>query len=69
MLFSIIIPSYNYASRITFAIESVLNQPGDDFEIIVMDDGSIDDTKNRVGSYCDLDKGVVKYFFQTENNF
>lgn len=67
MLFSIIIPSYNYASRITFAIESVLNQPGDDFEIIVVDDGSTDNTKDIVGRYCDLNKGVVKYFFQKNN--
>jgi glycosyltransferase involved in cell wall biosynthesis len=64
MLFSIIIPSYNYASRITCAIESALNQKGDDFEIIVMDDGSTDDTREKVSYYCDLHKGVVKYFFQ-----
>ena len=67
MLFSIIIPSYNYASRIACALESVLNQPGDDFEIIVLDDGSTDDTQKKVSHYCDLNKGIVKYFFQ-ENN-
>nr|CAI78624.1 hypothetical protein [uncultured delta proteobacterium] len=67
MLFSIIIPSYNYASRIPLAIESALNQSGDDFEIIVVDDGSTDDTKNTVSRYCNLDKGIVRYFFQ-ENN-
>ncbi|MGY0217725.1 glycosyltransferase family 2 protein [Endozoicomonadaceae bacterium StTr2] len=43
-LFSIIIPAYNYAHTLPRAVESVLNQPGDDYELLVVNDGSTDDT-------------------------
>ena len=41
-LFSIIIPAYNYAGYLPDAVSSVLCQDGDDFEIIIVDDGSTD---------------------------
>jgi len=41
---SVIIPAYNYASRITKAIESVMQQIGPNDELIVVNDGSTDDT-------------------------
>jgi glycosyltransferase involved in cell wall biosynthesis len=53
MLCSIIIPLYNKASFVTTAIESVLSQSYQDFEIIVVDDGSTDDGASIVKAIPD----------------
>jgi glycosyltransferase involved in cell wall biosynthesis len=52
--FSIIIPTYNRADRIAGTIQSVLNQNYTNFEILVIDDGSTDNTKDIVASIQDL---------------
>lgn len=46
--FSIVIPTYNRAHLITETIQSVLNQDYSNFEIIIVDDGSTDDTEDVV---------------------
>ena len=48
---SVLIPTYNCARFLPDAIESVLAQTFRDFEIIVMDDGSTDDTAQVVARY------------------
>jgi glycosyltransferase involved in cell wall biosynthesis len=50
---SVIIPSYNRARLIPQAIDSVLQQTFPDFEIIVVDDASTDDTESVVRAYGD----------------
>jgi len=60
LLVSVIIPTYNYAHFIGEAIESVLAQTYRNFEIIVVDDGSTDDTAQVVSRFSS-----VRYLFQT----
>jgi glycosyltransferase involved in cell wall biosynthesis len=44
---SVIVPAYNAASTIEAALTSVLSQKYDDWEVVVADDGSTDDTQAR----------------------
>lgn len=44
MLFSIIIPCYNYGDRLARAITSACTQPGNDYEVWAINDGSTDNT-------------------------
>lgn len=48
---SIVIPAYNQAGYLPGAIRSVLNQTFQDFEIIVVDDGSTDETPEVMRSF------------------
>lgn len=49
--FSIIIPAYNVQEYIGKAIESVLNQDFEDYELIVVNDASKDNTAEAVRKY------------------
>jgi glycosyltransferase involved in cell wall biosynthesis len=57
---SVIIPTFNRANYLDAAIQSVLNQTFDDVDIIVVDDGSTDDTGDLIGSYGQR----VRYVYQ-----
>ncbi len=50
---SVIIPTYNRAGLVTEAVDSVLKQTWTDFEIIVVDDGSSDESEDVLGRYGD----------------
>ncbi len=52
-MISVIIPTYNRAKSVTKAIESVLIQTYNDFELIVIDDGSEDNTIQSLKSITD----------------
>lgn len=57
---SVIIPTYNREKYITKALESVLAQSYKDFEVIVVDDGSKDNTQQNLKRYQDK----IKYIYQ-----
>ncbi len=52
ILISVIIPTYNYARLLPRALDSVLTQLADDIELIVVDDGSGDDTAEVLAPYA-----------------
>jgi glycosyltransferase involved in cell wall biosynthesis len=58
-LISVIIPAFNVEEYIGQAIESVLRQSRGDFELIVVDDGSLDRTAEVAGSFEDSRVRVV----------
>ena len=62
MQVSVIIPTYNRAETLPRAINSVINQTFDDIEILVIDDGSTDDTTKLVTELYPW----IKYY-KTEN--
>jgi glycosyltransferase involved in cell wall biosynthesis len=51
--FSVIIPTYNRQDFISDCIESVLAQSDPDFELIIVDDGSTDQTETVINSFKD----------------
>ena len=64
MKFSIIVPTYNREEYIIKCIDSILDQTYDNFEAIIIDDGSTDNTDNLVKKYHDK---RIKYFKNTNH--
>jgi len=62
---SVIIPTYNRANLVDKAIKSVLSQTYQDFEIIVIDDGSTDNTEEIIRGFKDK---RVKYIKKYKKN-
>ena len=61
---SICIPTFNRVNLLPFAIESVLQQTYQDFELIVCDDGSQDSTSELMSQYTD---NRIKYIRHPQN--
>ena len=57
---SVIVPGYNLADYAVKAVESVLSQTYKNIEIIFVDDGSTDNTRERLAPYA----GRVKYIYK-----
>ena len=58
MLFSIVVPMYNVEAYAEECINSILNQSSDDFELILVDDGSTDRTSSIIEAYKKNDPRV-----------
>lgn len=63
-LVSVVIATYNTAQYVPAAVASVLGQNWSNIEVVVVDDGSTDDTESRLNDYCNDPR--VRYI-KTEN--
>lgn len=59
---SIILPCYHVASYIDAAVQSILRQTYKDYEVIFINDGSTDDTLEKIRKYCVYDNFHVYSF-------
>lgn len=57
---SVVIPTYNYAHYLPYALESVLNQGYPNLEVLVIDDGSNDGTVDVLKPY----QSKINYFYK-----
>ena len=62
-MISVILPTYNRCHLVVRAIQSVLIQEGINWELIIVDDGSTDETKVKVKSF--LQNSKVRYVLKT----
>lgn len=63
--FSIIIPAYNYGHTLLRAVESALAQPGEDYEILIIDDGSTDNTPEIIAKISQQAPSKIRPYRQT----
>lgn len=62
MSISFIVPAYNSQDSLGKCLDSILHQPYDDYEIIVINDGSTDGTQRIIEEYQRLDRRVTGIF-------
>ena len=62
--FSVVIPTYNRAADLKIAVNSILMQDFDDYEIIISDNASTDNTEKICKSFCD---NRIKYLRNNVN--
>jgi glycosyltransferase involved in cell wall biosynthesis len=67
MFISVITANYNGGTYLEEAIESVLNQDYDNYEFIIIDDGSSDGSKDIIESYYSNYKNIIKPIFRPKN--
>jgi len=67
MLISVIMANYNGAKYLSDAIESVIAQRYNNFEFIIIEDGSTDGSREIIEKYHRLYKGKIKPIYRYEN--
>lgn len=61
---TVVVPCYNYAHFLGETLDSVMAQTYINWECLIIDDGSTDNTKEVAKKYCEIDKRF-KYIYQT----
>lgn len=64
MLFSIIVPMYNASKSIKLCLESILRQNFDDYEVVIINDGSTDDSESICREFTNGHDNVFLYTFE-----
>lgn len=64
-LLTIFVPSYNYGHYLPQALDSILSQDFSDYELIIIDDGSTDDSVQVAKSYAEKDARIHLIAHQT----
>ncbi len=59
---SIIIPLFNHEKFISEAIESILTQKFTNYEVIIIDDGSTDNSYEKLKDYCNKYNNISYYY-------
>jgi len=67
LCFSVVIPAYNAETFICKALDSVSRQTFNNYEIVVIDDGSTDNTANNIIKWSHEHPGVNLHFVKQEN--
>lgn len=67
MRVSVIVPNYNHAKYLRQRIDSILNQTCQDFELIILDDCSTDDSRTIIDEYMTRFPGI-KSFYNSSNS-
>lgn len=60
-LVSIVVPNYNHARHLAFRLDSILNQIYQDFEVILLDDASSDDSLKVINDYVSKDRRIRSF--------
>ena len=63
---SLIMPVYNAEKYLSKALESILRQTFQNFELICIDDGSTDDSRQILSLYADKDERIKVVFKKTK---
>ena len=64
--FSVVVPTYNRSHRLAIALRSLQAQQFQNFEVIVVDDGSTDDTKSMVLDLSEKDERIIYLYKENE---
>lgn len=62
--YTVIIPAYNAAATLSRCLDSLLHQGREDIRILIIDDGSADDTRRIAAAYCEKSP-LIEYHHQS----
>ncbi|MCA9895172.1 MAG: glycosyltransferase family 2 protein [Anaerolineae bacterium] len=65
---SVVLPIYNGARYLRESVQSILKQTFTDWELILVDDGSTDESPQLIDEFCELDERIISIRNETNQN-